>query len=427
METETNIRRCAIYTRKSLEDTVEKDYNSIDAQRDAGEAYVASQKANGWVCLPERYDDYGFSGGNTERPALQRLMADCEAHKVDVVVIYKIDRLSRSICDFTALSAKFEAWGVSLVAVTQQIDTSTSAGRMMLNILMTFAQYEREVIAERIRDKFAASKRKGMWMGGTVPFGYRAENRKLVIVPEEAEVVRFVFRRYAELRSPRHVALELNGSGTLKRGRKWTVPLLEKMLRRSVYVGKVEYKGETYDGEHEAIIDAETWALVREGLDAGKKGQKGQYERSLDGVAPLKGILRCGNCGCAMTPSFTYKGGRKYCFYICSQDAKRAEMSCPVRRLPAGEIESYVFGQLGRLLATPQVLATLGEMTGLDPSQVAETLGEKPMEKLTRGEQRRIAELLLDTVTVGLDEITMDIKTAGMEALAGEAWNEDQN
>ena len=143
MEIGTNIRRCAIYTRKSLEDSVEKDYNSIDAQRDAGEAYIASQKANGWVCLPDRYDDYGFSGGNTDRPALKRLLADCEVHKVDVVVIYKIDRMSRSICDFTSLSAKFEACGVSLVAVTQQIDTSTSAGRMMQNILMTFAQYER--------------------------------------------------------------------------------------------------------------------------------------------------------------------------------------------------------------------------------------------------------------------------------------------
>ncbi len=166
---------------------------------------------------------------------------------------------------------------------------------------------------------------------------------------------------------------------------------------------------------------------MHEGLDAGKKGRKGQYERSLDGVAPLKGILRCGNCGCAMTPSFTYKGGRKYCFYVCSQDMKRAEPICPVRRLSAGDVEGYVFSQLGRLLAAPQVLATLGEMTGLEPKQVAETLGEKPLEKLTRGEQRRIAELLLDTVTVGLGEITMAIRTAGMEVLAGEAWNEDQN
>ena len=427
MDKDATIRRCAIYTRKSLEDSVEKDYNSIDAQRDAGEAYIASQKANGWVCLPDRYDDYGFSGGNTDRPALKRLLADCEAHKVDVVVIYKIDRMSRSICDFTSLSAKFEACGVSLVAVTQQIDTSTSAGRMMQNILMTFAQYEREVIAERIRDKFAASKKKGMWMGGTVPFGYRAENRKLVIVPEEAEVVRFIFRRYAELRSPRRVALELNASGTLKRGRKWTVPLLQKMLNRSVYIGKVEYKGETYPGEHEAIIDEETWASVHEGLKERDSRRKEGLERSLDGVAPLKGILRCGHCGCAMTPSFTYKGGRKYCFYVCSQDMKRAEPICPVRRLSAGDVEGYVFGQLGRLLAAPQVLATLGEMTGLAPSQVAETLGDKPMEKLTRCEQQRIAELLLESVTIGLNEITMDIRTAGMEALAGEAWHEDQN
>ncbi len=427
METEGSIKRCAIYTRKSLEDTVEKDYNSIDAQRDAGEAYVASQKANGWVCLPDRYDDYGFSGGNADRPALQRLLADCEAHKVDVVVIYKIDRLSRSIIDFATFYAKFEATGVTLVAVTQQIDTSTSAGRMMQNILMTFAQYEREVIAERIRDKFAASRRKGLWMGGTVPFGYRVENHKLVIVPEEAEVVRFIFRRYAELRSPRQVALELNASGTLKRGRKWNVPLLDKMLRRSVYIGKVDYKGEIHEGAHDAIIDEETWRQVHEGLEERSTKRQETLERSQDGTPPLKGILRCGNCQCAMTPSFTYKGGRKYCFYVCSKDVKRAEPVCPVRRLSAAEIESYVFGQLGKLLVTPQVLATLGELTGLAPNQVAEVLGESPMDRLTRGEQHRIAELLLESVTVELNEITMELKTAGMETLAGEAWNEDQN
>ncbi len=316
---------------------------------------------------------------------------------------------------------------MSLVAVTQQIDTSTSAGRMMQNILMTFAQYEREVIAERIRDKFAASRKKGLWTGGTVPFGYRVENRRLVVVPEEAEVVRFVFRRYAELRSPRHVALELNASGTLKRGRKWNAPLLEKMLGRSVYIGKVEYKGEVHEGAHEAIVDKETWRQVRDGLEERRARPRDSLERSGDGVAPLRGILRCGNCQGAMTPSFTYKNGRKYCFYVCSKDAKRAEPVCPLRRLPAGEIEGYVFGQLGRLLATPQVLATLGEMTGLGARRVADLLGERPMERLTRAEQRRVAERLLASVTVGLDEIAMELRTAGMESLAREAWNEDQN
>ena len=191
-------RRWAIYTRKSVEDGLEQEFNSLDAQREAGEAYIASQKANGWVCIPTHYDDGGFSGGNTSRPALQQLLKDCEAGLIDTVVVYKVDRLSRSLCDFTDLSKDFAKWNVAFVSVTQQIDTSTSAGKMMLNMLMAFAEYEREIIGERIRDKFVASKRRGIWMGGCVPLGYRVEKRKLVVVPEEAEIVRRVFRRYLE-------------------------------------------------------------------------------------------------------------------------------------------------------------------------------------------------------------------------------------
>lgn len=199
------------------------------------------------------------------------------------------------------------------------------------------------------------------------------------------------------------------------------------MLRRNVYIGKVDCKGEIHEGAHDAIIDEETWRQVREGLEERRTKRQGSLERSQDGVAPLKGILRCGNCQCAMTPNFTYKGGRKYCFYVCSQDEKRAERICPVRRLSAPEVEGYVFGQLGRLLETPQVLATLGELTGLALRQVADLLGEKPMERLTRPEQQRIAELLLESVTVELNEVIIELKTAGMEALAREAWNEGQN
>ena len=176
-------KRCAIYTRKSVEEGLDQEFNSLDAQREAGEAYIASQKANGWVCLPTRYDDGGYSGGNMKRPALQQLLADCEAGLVDIIVVYKIDRLSRSICDFADLSKKFDEWGTQFVAVTQEINTATSAGRMMLNILITFAQYEREVITERVRDKMAASRKKGKWVGGSVPMGYRVENKKLVVEP----------------------------------------------------------------------------------------------------------------------------------------------------------------------------------------------------------------------------------------------------
>lgn len=199
-------KRCAIYTRKSVEEGLDQEFNSLDAQREAGEAYIASQKANGWVCLPTRYDDGGYSGGNMKRPALQQLLADCEAGLVDIIVVYKIDRLSRSICDFADLSKKFDEWGTQFVAVTQEINTATSAGRMMLNILITFAQYEREVITERVRDKMAASRKKGKWVGGSVPMGYRVENKKLVVEPEEARVIQRIFQRFIEVQSPALIA-----------------------------------------------------------------------------------------------------------------------------------------------------------------------------------------------------------------------------
>lgn len=352
---ENTAKRCAVYTRKSLEDQSEKDFNSIDAQREAGKVYVQSQKANGWTLLAKRYDDYGYSGGNVNRPALRELLRDCEAGLVDVVVIYKIDRLSRSLTDFAELSRQFDKWGVSFVAVTQEINTATSAGRMMLNILMTFAQYEREVISERIRDKFAASRRRGIWMGGCVPFGYRVEDRRLVVVPDEADTVRRVFQRYSEIQSPKQVALELNDAGILRRGKKWTMVQIITMLRRWVYAGKVEYKGEVYDGEHEAIIGDELWSLVRQYLE-GKPPQRSKA-RGVDSIAPLKGILRCGHCGGAMTPSCTYKGGKRYCFYVCVKDSKRSIHECPIRRLSAGDIESYVFDQLAKLLRSPEVIA----------------------------------------------------------------------
>ncbi len=424
METQT-MKRCAIYARKSLEDSVEKDFNSIDAQREAGEAYVRSQKANGWELLPKRYDDYGFSGGNMNRPALKELLADCEAGQVDVVVIYKIDRLSRSICDFAELSRQFDKLGVSFVAVTQEINTATSAGRMMLNILMTFAQYEREVIAERIRDKFAASRRKGIWMGGRVPLGYRVEKRKLVVVPEEAETVRRIFRRYTEIQSPKQIALELNADGILRDGKKWTTPHIFRLLRQWVYIGKVEYKGAVYDGEQDAIIATDVWETVRRYME--DNDAQVSKARGVDGLAPLKGILRCGCCDCAMTPSFTYKNGRKYCFYICVKDSKRAERECKVRRLSAGDIEGYVFGQLTKMLKLPEMQAAVCSLTGLDPRQANEALGELPTEWMTQGEKQRLAELLLQSVTVYENEVVMEIKTAGMQTLAREAYNENQN
>ena len=247
-------KRCAIYTRKSVEEGLDQEFNSLDAQREAGEAYIASQKANGWVCLPTRYDDGGYSGGNMKRPALQQLLADCEAGLVDIIVVYKIDRLSRSICDFADLSKKFDEWGTQFVAVTQEINTATSAGRMMLNILITFAQYEREVITERVRDKMAASRKKGKWDGGRVPMGYRVENKKLTIVEEEARIIQRIFQRFIEVQSPALIAQELNKDGIrTKQGRIWDRQHIYRILSNHTYVGKVNYKNSICDGEQEAL------------------------------------------------------------------------------------------------------------------------------------------------------------------------------
>ena len=295
-------KRCAIYTRKSVEEGLDQEFNSLDAQREAGEAYIASQKANGWVCLPTRYDDGGYSGGNMKRPALQQLLADCEAGLVDIIVVYKIDRLSRSICDFADLSKKFDEWGTQFVAVTQEINTATSAGRMMLNILITFAQYEREVITERVRDKMSASRKKGKWVGGRVPMGYRVENKKLTIVEEEARIIQRIFQRFIEVQSPALIAQELNKDGIrTKQGRIWNRQHIYRILSNHTYVGKVNYKNSICDGEQEAIIAQDVWDRTREILRVNDPAPAHMPRTEI--IAPLKGILRCGHCDCAMMPA----------------------------------------------------------------------------------------------------------------------------
>lgn len=234
-------KRCAIYCRKSVEEGLEQEFNSLDAQREAGEAYILSQKANGWVCLPEHYDDGGYSGGNMKRPALQKLLKDSETGLVDIIVVYKIDRLSRSICDFADLSKKFDEWGIQFVSVTQEINTATPSGRMMLNILVTFSQYEREITAQRISDKMSASRKKGIWVGGTVPLGYVAKNKKLVIHEEDAKTVRHIFQRFIETQSPKLIAHELNLAGKrTKKGKVWNTSHIYRILNNQTYNGEVK-------------------------------------------------------------------------------------------------------------------------------------------------------------------------------------------
>ena len=423
----TQKKRCAIYTRKSVDDGLDQEFNSLDAQREAGEAYIASQKANGWVCLPERYDDGGFSGGNTSRPALKQLMAECRAGNIDVILVYKIDRLSRSICDFAELTKFFDQYNVSFCSVTQDINTSTSSGRMMLNILMTFAQYEREIIGERIRDKFAASKRKGMWMGGAVPLGYRVQDRKLVVVDEEAETVRHIYRRYLDLQSPKRIAIELNAKGLkTKTGRPWNKGNLHHILRNCVYIGKVSHKGETFDGEQPAIVDLDTWETVQHFMDATPTNT--DLTRKSDYVSALKGLLYCGHCGGMMTmAATTRKNGRRYSYYKCSRDSRRAISSCPVKQVAATTLEDVVFEQISAVFRTPAMAARLAGLNGTDAGGMADALGKPFWAAATSVEKRRLVELLVERIQLHEDRMDMELKAEGIMALKEQIDHENRN
>ena len=302
--------RCAVYTRKSSEEGLEQEFNSLDAQRESCEAYIASQKSEGWLLVPNRYDDGGISGATLERPALKRLLADIEAKRIDVVIVYKIDRLSRALMDFAKLVEVFDRNSVTFVSVTQSFNTTTSMGRLTLNILLSFAQFEREVIGERIRDKFAASRRKGMWMGGFVPLGYDVKDRKLVINKAEAKRVRMIFERFTKIGSATTLVRALRAEGvTGKQGKLVEKGYIYKLLNNRVYVGEAVHKGTAYPGEHEAIIDRALWDRVHSILRESPRKRAAHTRAQTPSL--LKGLI-FGPTGRAMTPAHTRKGGKLY-------------------------------------------------------------------------------------------------------------------
>ncbi len=342
--------RCAIYTRKSTEHGLELEFNSLDAQRDACEAYIKSQASQGWKALPQHYDDPAFSGGNLERPALKMLLADIEAGKVDVIVVYKIDRLTRSLADFAKLVEAFDAKSISFVAVTQQFNTTTSMGRLTLNVLLSFAQFERELSSERVRDKIAASRAKGKWTGGNIPFGYRTENKKLVIDNGEAKTVRYIFKRYLELRSFKPLVLDLDAKDIRSRIKKskganvhiasrFTYGPLAYLLNNRVYVGDVTHKGKWHPGEHRAIIDKETFDAVQARLSSNSVIRKNRRSES---GALLMGKLFDDRDN-RMSPSYSIKNGVRYRFYISAAllRGRKAEAGS-LHRISAAELEATV-------------------------------------------------------------------------------------
>jgi site-specific DNA recombinase len=360
--------RCAILTRTSTEEGLDSEFNSLDAQRESGEAYVASQKHEGWVALSTRYDDGGYSGATLDRPALQRLLADIEAGKIDCVVVYKIDRLTRSLLDFVKLVEVFDRHNVSFVSVTQRFDTSTSMGRLLLNVLLSFAQFEREVIGERIRDKVAATKRKGKYTGGPPVLGYDVdrERTRLVVNPEEAALVLRIFSDFVETGSTTTLAQQLNAEGhttkswTTKKGRHrpgkpWNKVLVYRVLNNPLYIGEVTHKGERYPGEHEPIVTRRLWDQAHSIL-ARNCRTRGVRTRTKT-PALLRGIIRCAHCDCAMGPSFTKRRGKVYRYYLCVHASKHGAGSCPVGAVPAGEIERAVIEQLRAVFEAPEVVA----------------------------------------------------------------------
>jgi site-specific DNA recombinase len=421
--------RCAIYTRKSSEEGLEQEFNSLQAQREACEAFITSQRHEGWVCLRAGYDDGGFSGATVGRPALQRLLADITAGRVDIVVVYKIDRLTRSLADFAKIVEILDARGASFVSVTQQFNTTTSMGRLTLNVLLSFAQFEREVIGERIRDKIAASKKKGMWMGGVPPLGYRVQDRKLVIVDSEAEIVRAIFRRYAELGSVRLLKAELEAQG--RKSKSWTSAAgrviggkpfsrgaLYLMLRNRTYRGEIVHKGQSHPGEHPPIIDQPLWDAVQRRL-TGNIAERNPGART-HRPSLLTGMLfdREGN---RMTPSYAVKNGTRYRYYVSrpliTQDQSEGATAL---RIPAAEIEHLVTSRVRQWLLDPGNIYQATQLPDLSAQRRliarAGKIG-KSWPELRGIRQRALLTTLIDRIDVGADEIDIHLRPTRLTAL----------
>ena len=353
--------RCAVYTRKSSEEGLEQEFNSLDAQREACEAFIRSQRHEGWIVLPELYDDPGLSGGTMDRPALQRLLADVTARKIEAVVVYKVDRLTRSLSDFAKIVEIFDANAVSFVSVTQAFNTTTSMGRLTLNVLLSFAQFEREVTGERIRDKIAASKKKGLWMGGLPSLGYEVKDRKLIVVEEEAERVRLIFRRYLDLGCVRALRDDLLAQavvskqrvfedGRVSGGLPFSRGALYHLLQNPVYRGMIAHKGQAYPGEHAAIVDQDLWDAVQRKLRA--NGVERSDGRKSDSPAILTGVL-FDAAGEPMTPTHAAKKGVRYRYYVSRHLVTGMQSGDPGQRLPAPGLENLVIARLRAFLADP--------------------------------------------------------------------------
>ena len=427
-------QRCAVYCRVSSDERLDQEFNSIDAQKEAGHAYVASQRAEGWIPVADDYDDPGFSGGNTERPGLKRLLADIERGLIDIVVVYKIDRLTRSLADFSKMVEVFERRNVSFVSVTQQFNTTTSMGRLMLNVLLSFAQFEREVTGERIRDKIAAAKRKGMWMGGVPPLGYDVDNRLLIINEVEAAVVRRIFAEMLTIGSPTQIASNLTEEGVTTKA--WTTQdgstragtridkkYLHKLLRNRIYLGELSHKGTWYPGVHPAIIDHGLWGKVHEIL--AKDGHTRSVETKIRSRtdALLRGLLYAPT-GERMYPTYSRKNGRKYRYYVSKSEVRYGAGGKTYERIPADEVEAATIAQIKSVLASPEAITAVCQFIQRNGAQVTEDMAVMAMhrlgevwERLYPAERHRIVNLMLERVDIVPGGLKVSWRELGWKAL----------
>jgi DNA invertase Pin-like site-specific DNA recombinase len=431
-------KRCAVYCRVSTDERLDQEFNSLDAQKEAGHAYIASQRAEGWIPVADDYDDPGYSGGNTDRPALKRLLADIERGRIDIVVVYKIDRLTRSLADFAKMVDVFD---VSFSAVTQQINSATSMGRLMLNVLLSFAQFEREVTSERIRDKIAAAKRKGMWMGGVPSIGYDVVNRQLVVNDAEAAVVRRIFEAMLTIGSPTQIAANLTAEGITTKA--WTTQegqtrsgtridkkYLHKLLRNRIYLGELSHKGNWYPGAHPPIIDRALWDKVHAVLAKDSHARSVETKIRSRTDALLRGLLYAPS-GERMYPTYSSKRGHKYHYYVSKSESRFGAPGKSFARLPAPEIEAAVVAQIRTVLTSPESVAAVVRHIQRNGAQIDEATTVMAMgrlndvwDQLFPVERHRIANLMIeriDLVHVGeVQGIKVKWRELGWDALIGE-------
>jgi len=423
---ETPRVRCAIYTRKSTAAGLEKDFNSLDAQREACEAHIRTRVAEGWEGIPEPFDDGGYTGANTERPGFQKLMDWITRGQVDVVVVYKVDRLSRSLVDFAQVLDHFGRQGVGFVSVTQQFSTTDPVGRLTMNMLMSFAEFEREMITERIRDKVRAARRKGQWTGGVAPLGYRSEKAQLLVLDDEAPWVRRVFEWYLEGLSALGIAERLNQAGlplksaVRKRSHPWTKDVVLRMLRNRLYVGELSCQGEFVTAIHTPLIDLETFAKVQARLEPKVRRAAGA---SRNPCYLVRGTLRCEACGALMTSASTFRRGRLHRYYRCSTREKAGTKACPTTQLPAEAIETYVVERLQAVLEDPAFWAELqGQLEGFGFSWVRGGFTHL-WETLTLSNRQRLVRILVEEVRVDefRQRLTVRFRDLGTLASVGAA------